>query len=129
MKRVIFGIAVFAAVLSAQTWTAQESGTMADLRGVSAVNSKVVWASGSRGTYLRSADGGATWKSSALPGAADLDFRGVWAINDQTVFLLSSGPGEKSRIYKTADGGTNWQPLQINADPKGFWDGIAMWDP
>jgi photosystem II stability/assembly factor-like uncharacterized protein len=116
-------------LVSAQSWTSQESGTTADLRGVSAVNGKVVWASGTKGTFLRSTDSGATWNFAGLPGAGDLDFRGVQGIDNKTAFLLSSGPGEKSRIYKTADAGASWRPLQINPDPKGFWDAIAMWDP
>lgn len=120
---------MWAGLGSAQAWIAQQSGTTANLRGVSAVSATVVWASGSKGTFLRTTDGGATWKAATVPGAADLDFRGVGAIDAKTAFLLSSGPGEKSRIYKTADGGANWQALQINPDPKGFWDAIAMWDP
>ena len=120
---------LFAALATAQAWVPQESGTTANLRGVSAVSATVAWASGSKGTWLRTTDGGATWKAATVPGAADLDFRGVWAIDAKTAFLLSSGPGEKSRIYKTADAGGNWQALRINPDPKGFWDAIAMWDP
>ena len=115
--------------ICAQNWTPQQSGTTAHLRGISAVNAKVAWAGGEKGTFLRSTDGGAAWKAGTVPGAADLDFRGVQGIDDQTAFLLSSGPGEKSRIYKTADAGSNWRALQINPDPKGFWDAIALWDP
>jgi photosystem II stability/assembly factor-like uncharacterized protein len=89
----------------------------------------VVWAGGTKGTFLESTDSGTSWKAASVPGAADLDFRGVQGIDAKTVFLLSSGPGEKSRIYKTADAGANWKALQINPDPKGFWDAIAMWDP
>jgi photosystem II stability/assembly factor-like uncharacterized protein len=117
------------ALASAQAWVPQQSGTTASLRGISAVSGTIAWASGSKGTWLRTTDGGATWHAATVPGAADLDFRGVWAIDAKTAFLLSSGPGEKSRIYKTADGGIDWQALQINPDPKGFWDAIAMWDP
>lgn len=120
---------MFAALASAQAWVRQESGTTESLRGISAVSATVAWASGSKGTWLRTTDGGATWKAATVPGAADLDFRGLWALDEKTAFLLSSGPGEKSRIYKTADAGASWQVLQINPDPKGFWDAIALWDP
>src|SRR6202007_3264082 len=58
----------------------------------------------------------------------DVDFRGLWAFDAKTAILLSSGLGERSRIYKTVDGGENWQALRINPDPKGFWDALAMWD-
>jgi photosystem II stability/assembly factor-like uncharacterized protein len=107
---------------------AQESGTTASLRGVSAVNAKVVWASGSGGTYLKTVDGGATWVAAKVPGASDVDFRAVRALDDKTAFLLSIGNGEKSRIYKTDDGGERWALLYTNPDPKGFFDALAFWD-
>ncbi|MGA2738649.1 MAG: glycosyl hydrolase [Bryobacteraceae bacterium] len=111
-----------------QTWVAQSSGTSASLRGVSAVSPAVVWASGAGGVYLRTMDGGATWQSAVVPGAADLDFRAVRALDGRTAWLMSSGPGAKSRIYKTADGGAHWSPLYTNPDADGFLDALAFWD-
>ena len=46
---------------SPSRWTALDSGTDADLRGLSVVSAEVVWTSGSQGVVLRSTDGGATW--------------------------------------------------------------------
>jgi len=112
----------------AQSWTAKSSGTNASLRGVSAVSDGVAWASGSNGTFLRTIDGGAKWSAAKVPGAADLDFRAIRALDDKTAFLLSIGTGEKSRVYKTADGGASWNLLYTNPDPKGFFDAIAFWD-
>ena len=120
--------ALTAVVALGQGWSAQESGTTAELRGVMAVNSTVVWASGSKGTFLRTVDGGATWNSAQVPVAADADFRGLWAFDAQTAILLSIGKGEKSRVYKTADGGTHWDLLYTDPDPDGFFDAIAFWD-
>lgn len=121
--------AIFAVVAAAQSWTAQTSGSTASLRGVSALNPQVVWASGIKGTYLHSSDGGATWKAATMPGASDLDFRAVRVVDEQTVYLLSIGDGDKSRIYKTIDGGGSWNLLYTNTDPKGFFDALAFWDP
>jgi photosystem II stability/assembly factor-like uncharacterized protein len=112
----------------AQTWVIQQSGTKASLRGVSAVNAKVVWASGTGGTYLKTADGGAAWTAAKVPGAEALDFRDIQAVDEQTVYLLSSGSGDKSRIYKTSDGGGQWKLQFTNPDPKGFFDAMAFWD-
>ena len=112
----------------AQTWIAQSSGTTASLRGVSAVSPAVVWASGTRGTYLRTLDGGATWHAAVVPDAVDLDFRAVHALDGNTAWLMSSGPGDKSRIYKTADGGVHWSLLLTNPDANGFFDALAFWD-
>jgi photosystem II stability/assembly factor-like uncharacterized protein len=109
-------------------WTAQPSGTKARLRGLCVVDSRVVWASGSQGTVLRTTDGGRTWQARPVPAAADLDFRDIHAIDDQTAYALSIGEGAKSRIYQTRDGGNTWATSYINRDPKGFLDGLAFWD-
>jgi photosystem II stability/assembly factor-like uncharacterized protein len=114
--------------IKAQNWTPQTSNTASSLRGVSAVSAKVVWASGTKGTYLLTTDGGTTWTAATVPGAADLDFRAVHAFDDKTAILLSIGTGEKSRIYRTKDAGAKWDVLYTNPDPKGFFDAIAFWD-
>lgn len=115
-------------IACAQSWVPQTSGVTASLRGVSAVNARVVWASGTAGTYLRTTDGGVTWKAAQVPGAEALDFRGIRAIDGRTVYLLSSGSADKARIYKTTDGGSHWALQFTNPDPQGFFDAIAFWD-
>jgi photosystem II stability/assembly factor-like uncharacterized protein len=119
---------LWAGAACAQTWVSQQSGTKASLRGVSALNARVVWASGTGGTYLKTADGGATWTAGTVPDAEALDFRDVQAVDERTVYLLSSGAGDKSRIYKTSDGGGQWKLQFTNPDPKGFFDAMAFWD-
>jgi len=119
---------VGASMACGQTWIAQSSGTSASLRGVSAVSPAVVWASGAGGAYLRTMDGGATWQSAVVPGAGDMDFRGLRALDSRTAWLMSSGPGVKSRIYGTGDGGAHWSPLYTNPDSGGFFDALAFWD-
>lgn len=114
--------------VKAQLWTPQTSNTDSSLRGVSVASAKVVWASGTKGTYLLTTDGGETWKAATVPGAADLDFRAVHAFDDKTAVLLSIGSGEKSRVYKTKDGGEKWDVMYTNPDPKGFFDALAFWD-
>ncbi len=114
--------------VKAQLWNSQTSNTDSSLRGVSVASAKVVWASGTKGTYLLTTDGGETWKAATVPGAADLDFRAVRAFDDKTAVLLSIGSGEKSRVYKTKDGGEKWDVMYTNPDPKGFFDAIAFWD-
>lgn len=109
-------------------WSVQPSGTSVRFRGVSAVNSKIAWASGERGTFARTIDGGATWRAGVVPGAAELDFRDVDAFDENTAYLLAIGPGERSRIYKTTDGGQKWSLQFTNSNPKAFFDAMAFWD-
>lgn len=107
---------------------AQNSKTNVPLRGISAVSSKVAWASGAKGTVLRTIDGGETWETLAIVGADSLDFRDIQAFDQNTAFVLSIGPGDQSRIYKTSDGGKIWQRQFTNSDPKAFYDCFAFWD-
>ena len=109
-------------------WVLQESGTKARLRGLSVVGPEVAWASGAKGTVILTIDGGKTWRPRPVPGATGLDLRDVQAIDSRTAYLLSIGEGEKSRIYKTTDGGGAWALQHTNHDPKGFLDAIAFWD-
>ena len=119
---------LFAAAAHAQQWIPQSGNSTASLRGVSAVDDKIVWASGTAGTFLHTADGGATWTAAQVPGAESLDFRGIRAIDARTLYLMSAGSGDKSRIYKTNDAGAHWTLQFTNPDPKGFFDSIAFWD-
>jgi photosystem II stability/assembly factor-like uncharacterized protein len=129
---------------SPQIWQMQDSGTTASLRGIDSVDGTVAWASGSGGTVLRTVDGGAHWTQCAVPDGdkdgATLDFRGVQAWGAQTAIVMASGPGEKSRLYKTTDGCKTWFLLFKNPDsPDGFFDsfwinpaynkGILLGDP
>jgi photosystem II stability/assembly factor-like uncharacterized protein len=109
-------------------WTTHDVATKASLRGLSVVNEKVVWASGTGGTVVRTADGGKTWSVMAVPGAEKLDFRDIEAFDLKTAYILSIGNGEASRIYKTADGGSTWKLQFTNRDEKAFYDAIACWD-
>jgi photosystem II stability/assembly factor-like uncharacterized protein len=127
-QRGFLALAILLNSLPAQTWVNHESGVTASLRGLSAVSDRLVWASGSGGTYLVTTDGGGTWRAGTVSGAEALDFRDVQAIDSLTVYLLASGPGDKSRIYKTTDAGAHWSLQFTNSDPKGFFDAIAFWD-
>src|SRR5262245_22426857 len=89
-------------------WQAQAVKAEADFRGLCVVSPRVAWASGTKGTYARTTDGGKSWSVGTVPGAEKLDFRDVEAFGEATAYLLSAGPGDASRIYKTTDGGKTW---------------------
>ena len=115
----------FPALADAQ-FTLQTSHTSASLRGISSVDGKIAWASGTAGTVLKTLDGGSHWTSCTTPaGAEKLDFRGIQAFDATTAVVMSSGKGDLSRIYKTADGCATWQLLFTNPDaPDGFFDAM-----
>ena len=108
-------------------WMPLSSGVEARLRGISAVSDRVVWASGANGTVIRTSDGGITWRRLTVPGADKLDFRDIDAVDNNTAYVLSIGPGEASRIYKTTDAGVTWREQFVNRDPEAFFDAMDFW--
>src|SRR5687767_6218706 len=92
---ILFGLGVSTALGQWQVRTIQ---SQADFRGLSVVNSKVVWVSGTKGTYGRTINSGNAWTVGTVPDAKDLDFRDVEAFGEETAYLLSAGPGDASRI-------------------------------
>jgi len=110
-------------------WQLLPTPTTADLRGIDNVGNGIVWASGTNGTVLRSTDDGAHWQTCPIPPAADqLDFRGIQAFDATTAIVMSSGPGDQSRLYKTTDACQTWKLLFTNPDKEGFWDAIKFRD-
>jgi len=104
-----------------------------NLRGVSVAHnpsekrapSAVVWSSGSHGVIVRSRDEGRSWRRLRVPGGDALDFRGIVAFSASLAYVISSGEGVKSRIYKTSDGGKTWK-LEFSDNRKEFFlDAIA----
>ena len=127
MFRSLFVIAFCVLVGNAQ-WIKQTVNTTASFRGLAVVSEKIVWASGTGGTVIRTMDGGKAWDVIAVPGADKLDFRDIEAFDANTAYTLSIGNGADSRIYKTTDGGKTWKEQFRNTREKAFFDAIACWD-
>jgi len=110
--------------------TPQKSGTTQLLISVSPVNSRVVWAAGTGGTYVVTTDGGETWKAAVVPGAENLQFRDVQGVSDQVAYLMSIGGNTTDfRIYKTVDGGATWTIQFTNETVNAFYDCFGFWTP
>jgi photosystem II stability/assembly factor-like uncharacterized protein len=105
------------------------TGFDSNLRGVTVTKTRsgeyAMWVSGTKGIILRSLDNGKSWKQLGVENATDLDFRDIEAFGADTAYVMSSGDGDKSRIYKTTDGGKSWT-LQYSDKRSGFFlDSLA----
>lgn len=105
-------------------WQLQKSGTMASLRGISAVSELCCWASGAKGTVLRTVDGGQSWTSVGPPMAEAADFRDIHAWDDKTAIIMSAG--DVDRLYRTEDGGKSWNVVFEEKNAAAFFDGMAF---
>jgi photosystem II stability/assembly factor-like uncharacterized protein len=129
-------IILCAAVDDSSQWSVQTSGIDTNLRGVSAGRlgdtpgsaRTAIWASGSNGVILQSIDLGKTWKRLSVAGGESLDFRSIQAKDERTAYVMSSGEGDKSRIYKTTDGGAHWKLQYAGKRKEFFLDALVCAD-
>ncbi len=112
------------------------SGNKTSIRGLSVVNDKIVWVSGSNGTVGRSVDGGKNWQWITVKNFEQRDFRDVEAFDAKTAIIMAIA--EPANILKTTDGGKTWKTVFTDSakgmflDAMEFWNddsGIALGDP
>ncbi|MFF0066089.1 WD40/YVTN/BNR-like repeat-containing protein [Streptomyces sp. NPDC005279] len=116
------------AVGKGPSWSLKDTGTDVRFRGLAAVSRKTAWVAGSKGTVLRTADGGRSWRNVSPPGAGELEFRDIEAFDGRRAVVLAIGEGEASRVFRTEDGGSSWTESFRNTDTKAFYDCITFFD-
>ncbi|MEO9595885.1 MAG: oxidoreductase [Rhodopirellula bahusiensis] len=107
-------------------WRLSETGTNVSLRGLSAVDDDVIWASGAAATVIRSIDGGETWKPCGPDGYGDLEFRCVCAFSANDACIASAGT--PAVLLRTEDGGTSWKETYRAESDAAFFDAMQFWD-
>jgi hypothetical protein len=90
-------------------WSLTTTNSKQQFRGLSPVDDKVVWVSGTNSTVLRTVNSGKTWTDvspqlAASENASDFQFRDIQGFSKNRAVALSIGEGNLSRIYKTDDG-------------------------
>lgn len=119
-------IASMAQSIQGQRLIELTSGTNAHIRGLSGVDDRIVWASGTGGMVGRSTDGGENWNWMQIPGFEKVDFRDVEAFDEKTAVVM--GIGSPGYILRTTDGGKNWSVVYKNEDPRIFLDALFFWN-
>ncbi len=106
-------------------WAAQASGTPQNLLAVTCPNTNTVWAVGTVGTVVHTADGGETWE--AQPVDTDVHLYDAIFINDSKGWAV----GEQGTILYTENGGSSWisQTSGITRTLRGifFLDDMVGW--
>jgi photosystem II stability/assembly factor-like uncharacterized protein len=103
-----------------------ETNISSSFRGLSVVNNKVAWLSGSQGWVGRTTDGGRTWSFNQVKGFEESEFRSLYAFDDQHAVIANSG--SPAHILVTTDGGKKWNPVYTDPHPDAFFDGMDFWN-
>ncbi len=102
------------------------SGTDASLRGLFVVNEKIIWASGSEGTVLRSVDGGESWNNCSISNASSNDFRSLYAWDEKRALVFGiSGPDFG---FLTEDAGQTWEVVYSSLTEGIFFNSVKFAD-
>ncbi|MYT22881.1 oxidoreductase, partial [Streptomyces sp. SID7760] len=111
-------------------WALKGTGKDARFRGLAAVSRSTAWVAGTKGTVLRTVDGGRSWRDVSPPGAVaeGLELRDIEAFDARHAVALSIGEGAASRVLRTEDGGATWAESFRNPDPRAFYDCLTFFD-
>jgi photosystem II stability/assembly factor-like uncharacterized protein len=96
------------------------------MRGLSAVDDKTVWVSGSSGTVGLSLDSGNSWKWMNIKGYEKTDFRDIEAFDSKTAIIM--GIDTPAVILKTTDAGETWCLVFEDKTPGMFLDAMEFWN-
>jgi photosystem II stability/assembly factor-like uncharacterized protein len=103
-----------------------DTSVHASFRGMSVVNDKVVWVSGSKGTIGVSDNGGKSWSWHKVVNFEKSDFRSIYAFDAKHAVIASAGT--PAVILVTDNGGISWNESFISNDSAMFFDGIDFWN-
>ena len=118
---------IFTAIrANGQSITTLQQSKSTSIRGLSVVDDKTAWVSGSKGHIGITADGGKTWTWQQVKDYEKADFRDIEAFSDKEAVIMSSGT--PALILKTADGGKSWQHKYTRTDSAYFLDAMDFKD-
>lgn len=121
---IVFSLAPFCSLC--QQLSVINDSAAVSIRGLSVVDDKVIWVSGSNGTVGRSVDGGNTWKWMKVKGFEKNDFRDIEAFDAATAVIMSIA--DPSYILKTYDGGDTWKIVFEDRRKGMFLDAMEFWN-
>ena len=126
MKNILFLLLLICINAPAQQIKILNTGTKTSIRGLSVVDDKVIWVSGTNGMIGKSIDSGATWKWMQVKGFEKTDFRDIEAFDENIAVIM--GVSEPAYILRTIDGGETWKLVYENKAKGMFLDAMEFWN-
>ncbi len=126
MKPFILLLLCLSQTVVAQQIETVTSGRKTSIRGLSVVDDKTVWVSGSNGQVGKSLDGGNSWTWYTVKGFEKTDFRDIEAFDEKTAVIM--GISEPAFILKTFNGGESWKLVYTDSTKGVFLDAMEFWE-
>ncbi len=126
MKNVFFFLFIICGNVCGQQIKIINTGTKTSIRGLSVVNDKIIWVSGSNGMIGKSIDSGNTWKWIQVKGFEKNDFRDIEAFDENIAVIM--GIDAPAYILRTIDGGETWKLVFENKTKGMFLDAMEFWN-
>lgn len=126
MKHLIFCMMFLPLLAVAQKIEILTSGRATSIRGLSVVDDKTIWVSGSNGQVGKSLDGGVNWTWYTVKGFEKIDFRDIEAFDEKTAVIM--GIAEPAYILKTFNGGESWKLVYTDSTKGVFLDAMEFWE-
>jgi len=112
--------------LPAQKIELLDSSASNSIRGLSIVDSKTAWVSGSQGKVGITLDGGKSWSFNQVENFNSMDFRDIAAFGKKKAIIM--GITNPASILKTEDAGQNWKTVFETSDTSLFLDAMLFWN-
>lgn len=111
-------------------WRNLDVDVKCNMRAVQALSPSICWIGASEGSILKTLDGGKSWTIYKVPNADSLDFRDIHVFDEFNVLAMSAGLSQegKAKIYRTSDGGLQWNVVYNTSQNEVFLNGLAFWD-
>jgi photosystem II stability/assembly factor-like uncharacterized protein len=126
MKHAMLALLFLPVLAAAQKIETLTSGRATSIRGLSVVDDKIAWVSGSNGQVGKSTDGGRTWTWYTVKGFEKTDFRDIEAFDEKTAIIM--GIAEPAYILKTFNGGESWKLVYSDSTKGVFLDAMEFWE-
>lgn len=127
---------IFRSTNGGLTWTTISSfpagSTSQGFRHIEFPSRQIGYVSGTRDTVWKTTDGGVTWSKLPLPTPGitpQITYGDMFALNDNTVFLVGNGFPRKV-VFRTTDGGNTWQDISgnVTTQPVGNLNSVVFHD-
>lgn len=119
MRNLVFFLSLFISFPAFSQWKALNAGTEADLYSISFPTSKIGYAAGwnnqqNYGVILKTEDGGKSWRK--LDSSMSLSYgKAIFFDENKGIVTANRSGSRRSFIYRTTDGGQNWDSIPIGS--------------